>query len=49
MDKIERKSIPRRDAMRKRFTTVLMVLALLYALTLTAFAAGPNGTLSVHL
>ena len=35
--------------MRKRFTTVLMVLALLYALTLTAFAAGPNGTLSVQL
>lgn len=35
--------------MRKRFTTVLMVLALLYALTLTALAAGPNGTLSVQL
>ena len=31
--------------MRKRFTTALMVLALLYALTLTALAAGPNGTL----
>ena len=35
--------------MRKRFTTALMVLALLYALTLTALAAGPNGTLSVQL
>ena len=35
--------------MRKRFTTALMVLALLYALTLTALAASPNGTLSVQL
>ena len=35
--------------MRKRCATALMVLALLYALTLTALAAGPNGTLSVQL
>ena len=35
--------------MRKRLATALMVLALLYALTLTALAAGPNGTLSVQL
>lgn len=36
-------------SMRKKLTTLLTVLALLYALTLTAFAAGPNGTLSVQL
>ena len=35
--------------MRKRCATALMVLALLYALTLTALAASPNGTLSVQL
>ena len=35
--------------MRKRLATPLMVLALLYALTLTALAASPNGTLSVQL
>ena len=36
-------------SMRKKLTILLTVLALLYALTLTAFAAGPNGTLSVQL
>ena len=35
--------------MRKKFTHLLTVLAVLYALTLTVFAAGPNGTLSVQL
>lgn len=35
--------------MRKKLTHLLTVLAVLYALTLTVFAAGPNGTLSVQL
>lgn len=35
--------------MKKPLTTLLTVLALLYALTLTALAASPNGTLSVQL
>ena len=35
--------------MRKRCATALMVLVLLYALTLTALAASPNGTLAVQL